>query len=150
MKILVVPRKYVAQFSANSDFFKNNNFISIGEFEGHEGVSASGPNILKLVFEDVSDKEDGIKFSTEHAQQIKDFIDRIDKSKTLFINCQAGISRSGAVGEVLNDYVNCMLNNGKKNEDHHINEINNRHIRPNAWVKSVLKQVLGFYDGMKF
>lgn len=43
-----------------------------------------------------------------------------------------------------------MLNDGQKNEDYHINEINNYHIRPNAWVKSVLKQVLGFYDGMKF
>lgn len=150
MKILVVPRMYVERFEADSPFFKINNFISIGEKVGKEGVAADGPNILKLVFEDISDKENGILFTEEHAQKIKDFIDRIDKSKTLFINCQAGISRSGAVGEVLNDYVNVMLNDGKRNEDYYINNINNRHIKPNAYVKSVLKRVLGFYDGMKF
>ena len=60
MIINVVPRKFVKMFTAKDEFFKNNNFISIGEQEGYEGVSANGANILKLVFDDASPSEAGL------------------------------------------------------------------------------------------
>ena len=59
MIINVVPRKFVKMFTAKDEFFKSNNFISIGEQEGYEGVSANGSNILKLVFDDASPAETG-------------------------------------------------------------------------------------------
>ena len=145
MKIFVVPRHWVEMFHKDNPFFKENNFISIGEYEGGEGVSADGDNILKLVFEDISDKEEGKLFSDKQAKMIKEFVDRIDWSKPLYVNCAAGISRSGAVGSVLNDYVNFMMNNGEKNDDwFRFHQINSK-IRPNAYVSRVLKKELGFY-----
>ena len=125
-------------------FFQENNFISIGEEIGGEGVIASGDNILKMVFEDRTDKEDGILFNKEHARQIKEFVDRIDKTKPLFVNCQAGISRSGAVGVVLNDYVNYYLNDCQKNTDWHEFFLINTQIIPNAYVARILRNELGW------
>lgn len=145
MQIYVVPRFYVARYEPESVFFKANNFISIGEEFGKEGVPVDGDNILKLVFDDISDKEEGKLFSEKQAMMIKEFVDRIDKTKPLFVNCYAGISRSGAVGSVLNDYVNYMMNDGAKNEDWYYFEKDNKQIKPNAHVVRVLKKVLGFY-----
>ena len=145
MKIYVVPRSFVKQFNVKSSFFKDNNFISIGEFEGGEGVSANGDNILKLVFEDISDREDGILFTEDQAKQIKEFVDRIDKEKALFVNCQAGISRSGAVGAAINDYVNYKLNDCQKSKDWYQFFDMNTRIRPNAYVSRILKRTLELY-----
>ena len=145
MKIFVVPRQFIKKISYKSNFFKTNNFISIGEVKGQEGVPVDGENILKLVFDDISDKETGNLFTEEQAQKIKNFVDHLDKTKSLFINCQAGISRSGAVGIVLNDYINYMQNGCIKNRDwFEFFEINTR-IRPNAYIARVLKKTLGFY-----
>jgi len=144
MIINVVPRKFVKMFPVNDAFFKNNNFISIGEQDGCEGVSATGSNILKLVFDDASPSEVGCKlFTSEQALQIKAFVDRIDKTKPLFVNCYAGISRSGAVGTVINDYVNCFLNDCKKNKDWDLFFVQNPRILPNAYVMHVMCEKFG-------
>lgn len=144
MIINVVPRKFVKMIPANDEFFKNNNFISIGEQEGYEGVSANGANILKLVFDDASSSEAGCKlFTPEQALQIKTFVDKIDKAKPLFVNCYAGISRSGAVGTVINDYVNCFLNDYRKNDDWDLFFQRNPQILPNAYVMRVMREEFG-------
>ena len=141
MIINVVPRKFVKMFTVKDEFFKNNNFISIGEQEGYEGVSANGANILKLVFDDASPAETGCTlFSPEQARSIKKFVDTIDKSKALYVNCFAGISRSGAVGTVINDYANCYLNDCKKNEDWDLFFQRNPQILPNAYVMRVMRE----------
>ena len=141
MIINVVPRKFVKMFTAKDEFFKNNNFISIGEQEGYEGVSANGANILKLVFDDASPAETGCTlFSPEQAQSIKKFVDTIDKTKALYVNCFAGSSRSGAVGTVINDYVNCYLNDCKKNTDWDLGFRRNPQILPNAYVMRVMRE----------
>ena len=141
MIINVVPRKFVKMFAAKDEFFKNNNFISIGEQEGYEGVSANGPNILKLVFDDASPSEAGlILFSPEQARSIKKFVDTIDKSKALYVNCFAGISRSGAVGTVDNDYGKSYQNDCKKNEDWDLFFQRNPQILPNAYVMRVMRE----------
>lgn len=144
MRIFVVPRKYIKMYSFKDMFFKYNNFISIGEQEGYEGVPVNTKNVLKLVFDDMSDKEtDGILFNEKHAKQIKEFVDKIDHSKTLYVNCFAGISRSGAVGTVINDYVNCYLSDCKKNEDWFAFFDDNKQIKPNAYVMRVLNKEFG-------
>ena len=75
--------------------------------------------------------------------QIKNFVDSIDKSKTLYVNCFAGISRSGAVGTVINDYVNCYLNGLKKNEDWYSFFYDNKQIKPNAYIMMVMNKTFG-------
>ena len=149
MIINVVPRKFVKMVPANDEFFKNNNFISIGEQEGYEGVSATGSNILKLVFDDASPSESGCTlFTPEQARSIKQFVDTIDKTKALFVNCYAGVSRSGAVGTVINDYVNCYLNDCKKNDDWDLFFQRNPQILPNAYVMRVMREEFGLSYGM--
>lgn len=144
MIINVVPRKFVKMIPSNDEFFKNNNFISIGEQEGYEGVSATGSNILKLVFDDASPSEAGCTlFTPKQARSIKQFVDTIDKTKALFVNCYAGVSRSGAVGTVINDYVNCYLNGCKKNEDWDLFFQRNPQILPNAYVMRVMCEEFG-------
>lgn len=141
MIINVVPRKFIKMFAKTDEFFKNNNFISIGEQEGYEGVSANGSNILKLVFDDSSPTETGCTlFSPEQARSIKKFVDTIDKTKVLYVNCFAGISRSGAVGTVINDYVNCYLNDCEKNDDWDLFFQLNPQILPNAYVMRVMRE----------
>lgn len=144
MRIFVVPRKYIKMYMYTDKFFQHNNFISIGESEGYEGVPVDTDNVLKLVFDDMTDKEtDGILFNKDQALKIKDFIDRIDKSKTLYVNCFAGISRSGAVGTVINDYVNFYLNNMKKNEDWFAFFDDNKQIKPNSYVMRIMNKEFG-------
>jgi hypothetical protein len=71
-------------------------------------------DFLSLNFYDATDKEnlseDDKKklFSRKQAGEIIEFIDRANKEDcddVLVVHCDAGISRSGAVGEFLNDYL---------------------------------------------
>jgi predicted protein tyrosine phosphatase len=73
-------------------------------------------NFLSLNFSDITDNQyekvrvsypRTILFNQEHAKQIVDFIRDIQGKKedsVLVAHCQAGISRSGAVGTFVNDY----------------------------------------------
>lgn len=72
--------------------------------------------ILKLAFDDITDqdpsKDSLILFDEHKAKRIKQYIDSFKdrlcywKDADLYINCAAGISRSGAVGDCLNEYIN--------------------------------------------
>ena len=109
----------------DSDFWKENNFITIrNSFQPDDkcAVPIDGDHILKLCFDDATSDPDGtlILFNESMARKIADFLKHIDTTRTLFINCAAGISRSGAVGEVLNDYFNRYLE---------INELDNLYFR---------------------
>ena len=44
------------------------------------------------------------------------FVKRMDRTRQLYVHCTAGITRSGAVGEVIDWFVNCCLE--KNHEDH--------------------------------
>lgn len=155
MKIRVVPqiyyREHIWQESSCSvydvpeaEFWIKNNFISIrhsAEKNPHCAIPVDGPNILRLQFDDATEDPEGglILFDTEMAKQIKTFVDGIDQTKELFVNCAAGISRSGAVGDVLNDYFNRYL--GFNAEDDYYFRQYNRHILPNPLVRRVLHEV---------
>lgn len=71
--------------------------------------------------------------------KINSFI-RIDPAHGLFINCAAGISRSGAVGEVLNDYFNRYSENNEADREYFRNH--NRQICGNPLVRRILRNVL--------
>ncbi|MBQ9337261.1 MAG: hypothetical protein IJS14_08205 [Lentisphaeria bacterium] len=98
----------------DSAFWERNNFINIRNsrsIDPNRGVPVNGAHILKLQFDDVRELPAVRRrpFDRETAERILDFIGRCDLSRPLYVNCSAGISRSGAVGETLNRYVNEIL-----------------------------------------
>ena len=64
----------------------------------------------------------------------------MDTSKLLYVNCYAGISRSGAVGDALNIYLNRYI---EQNDDYKWFFDNNLGIQPNSLVHRLLMIELG-------
>ncbi len=79
-----------------------------------------------------------ILFNEDMAHAIMRFVD--DGKFPLLVHCTAGISRSGAVGEVLNWYFNRYLENNTADDEDF--EQNNRQIQPNALVRIIMLKVL--------
>jgi predicted protein tyrosine phosphatase len=86
------------------------------------------------------DEKNLIIFTIEHAQQIINFINKVnrnDKIQTLVVHCSAGVSRSGAVGFFACRYL-------------HTNEKEfwktNPNIAPNSHILDVLHKVSGMKD----
>ena len=140
MKIFVVPKKFIIK--QDDVFFSKNNIINIrSSFDNYNLPNSSF--LLRLIFDDVTEKEQDesyVKFSEKHAQEIFNFITNMDKSKYLFVNCDAGISRSGAVGFCLNEYFNKYLEDNKKDYEFFVQE--NYQISPNPLVKRLLNNKL--------
>ena len=156
MKIRVVSQQWFKENTWNigplpvyrcpdSVFWKENNFISIrhsSDADPNCAFPIDGENILKLRFDDAVDDPDHtlVLFDAEIAEKIVTFIRRIDTSRLLFVNCGAGISRSGAVGEVLNDYFNKYLDLNAL-DDEYFRRLN-RQIQGNPLVCRVLREAL--------
>lgn len=103
-------------------------------------------NLLVLYFDDV---EDGPAAMTPaQAKRIADFVLRPGDNRPIIVHCTAGISRSGAVGEVLNWYFNRCL------ADHEADyrEFGLRHpdLEPNAHVRKLLLDELRNRDAGRF
>lgn len=101
-------------------------------------------NVLTLIFDDVEYDDIESKghlykaFTKEQGKSVLDFINKnIDKSKFI-IHCSAGISRSGAVGRFIFDYLK-FLNYNVKFPEH--NKIN-----PNGIVSKTLNNLLNSYE----
>jgi len=147
MKIFVKNRNWIKKHLENNQmFFASANFISIYENNSYFPFPDRF-NILKLCFDDVTetdyntpDKDELVFFNKDHAIQIKNFIDSINKNRILYIHCKAGISRSGAVGYVLNEYFNKYLKLNKIDNESFIN--NNKQILPNPLVVRLLKPII--------
>ena len=71
-------------------------------------------------------------------EQLQKFVD--DGKLPLLVHCTAGISRSGAVGEVLNWYFNRYLKNNTTDDEEFVR--NNRQIQPNTIVRKIMLKVL--------
>jgi len=126
-------------------FWKENNFISIrhsAEKDPNCAVPVDGENILKLRFDDAVEDFDHtlVLFDAAMAGEIADFVRRIDTDRLLFVNCGAGVSRSGAVGEVLNDYFNRYLGFNAL-DDTYFRKLNPQ-ILPNPLVRRILRDAL--------
>lgn len=104
--------------------------------------------ILNLIFGDITPKiykrivaeahrkgknvEDIDVFSKRHAEQLVKFINRLkDRIELFVVHCDAGISRSGAVGTWLCDYLRLDYNEFKRE---------NPHILPNQHILDVLRR----------
>ena len=71
---------------------------------------------------------------------IHNFIKLIKSNLPFYIHCDAGISRSGAIGYMLNEYFNKFINENDEDNMFFINE--NKHILPNPFIISTLKRQL--------
>ena len=128
-----------------SIFWRENNFISIrhsSEANQNCAIPVNGDNILKLRFDDAVEDPDHalVLFDAAIAEKIVNFIRIIDTSLPLFINCGAGISRSGAIGEVLNDYFNKYIE--RNDVDAEYFRRMNRQIQGNQLVRRILSNAL--------
>lgn len=125
--------------------FSKIAFISINDTSGMWGTSwfsEDHPNVLRLWFDDTS--KDGVPSPTiessstkamtiDQAKQIVEFIKKNKDAKQFIVHCSAGISRSGAVGEFIADYIGFDRNEFLRD---------NPAIHPSPYVSSLLKRVL--------
>ena len=156
MIIHVVPEKWYKEFipagghlpvyqCPDSPFWQINNFINIRNsrsIDPNRGVPLDGENILKLQFDDVRELP-GVRrrpFDRNMAEKIIDFVTHCDHTRELYVNCSAGISRSGAVGYILNLYVNKLLENDP--QDFELFSRLNPQVDANPLVKEILISVI--------
>ena len=154
MIIHVVPEKWYKEYipageklpvyqNPGSPFWKNGNFINIRNsrsIDPNRGIPLDGDNILKLQFDDVRELPAvrRLPFDKIMAGHIIEFVLGCDPSTPLFINCSAGISRSGAVGESLNRFINQMRTNNET--DYRLFFRNNPQIDANPLVRKILDE----------
>ena len=147
MRIYVKARTFfeAAQGSRRErSFFRTSRIISINNVSfpaepppfSEEFLHAE--NLLVLYFDDV-DEGQPHAMTPEQAKRIADFVS-IDDPRPIVVHCTAGISRSGAVGEVLNWYCNRYRKDAP--EDYLLFQLMHRDLVPNAHVRRLLLKEL--------
>lgn len=136
MRIKVLSRRFFENIKGTEEeylIFKRCNIISINtpEYNKKNIIKEQPPfskkyleceNLLIEYFHDwCTPLEDVVLISDTDVDNIYKFVcEKIDKNKILLVHCTAGISRSGAIGYVLNEYFNKYLTNNVPNEDYNI------------------------------
>ena len=154
MKIRVLPRIFfekVKGTSVEAELLEKAKIISINSSWGFDDTPPfsedllNHPHLLILTFDDICNEPETPEavgnaelFNEALAQQIMRFDD--DGELPLLVHCTAGISRSGAVGEVLNWYFNSYLEYNAKDDEYFVQ--NNRQIMPNTIVRRIMMKVL--------
>ena len=149
MKIDILPRSYFEGRIGSDEIaqlLKTHKVISIQSSSGYDSEPpfAKGhmesKNLLCLVFDDYFGiPEDPVErsrvalFTPEHADRIMRFVD--DGSMPLVVHCTQGVSRSGAVGYVLDRYFNSVLANNERDYEYFM--ARNPFIMPNPNVVEV-------------
>ena len=143
MRIYVVARGYFEGMRGRSEerealgAFRVISINATGE-EPPFGVEFLGlPTLLVLRFDDVSESyEDGVFMTSQDAKRVIDFVAEESPEKPLVIHCTAGVSRSGAVGEVLNDWLNRIVSPNEADYERFRRE--HPHLVPNTHVRRLL------------
>jgi len=130
---------------------KDSIFISIvgTHADKDHWFTTDHPNVLNLEFDDrdFSDRDKnldcslpGNKFFDDDmaGRIIKMLEDNKDTAKNAYIHCAYGVSRSGAVGEVINNYYS--------DDKYEVFKRNNPQVIPNVYVKSVLSRAYYNYE----
>ena len=154
MKIRVLPRAFFEKVKGTPtevELLEKSKIISINSSWGWDDTPPfsaellNHPHLLTLTFDDIcnepetpEDLGNAILFNEDMAYAIMRFVD--DGKFPLLVHCTAGISRSGAVGEVLNWYFNRYLESNIADEADF--EQNNRQIMPNTIVRRIMLRVL--------
>lgn len=152
MNIYVVPRNYIEkQIEKDINWINGKWIISIFSNGSCSPIPVDRSNILKLQFDDLTEKDkryegklgmELIFFNEDLAKQIHDFINTIndDGKQVIYVHCDAGVSRSGAVGYILNEWFNKFLKLNRNENESFI--MNNDQILPNPLVVRLLKNEL--------
>ena len=154
MKIDIVPRTYFEERMGTAEveaLLRSHKVISIQSSNGWDSEPpfakkhCESKNLLCLVFDDYFGiPEDPVErsrvalFTPEHADRIMRFVD--DGSMPLVVLCTQGVSRSGAVGYVLDRYFNSVLANNEKDYEYFM--ARNPFIMPNPNVVEVFLRFL--------
>ena len=154
MKIRVLPRAFFEKIKGTpteAELLAKSKIISINSSWGFDDTPPFSekllkhPHLLTLTFDDIcnepetpEDLGNAVLFNEAMAQQIMRFVD--DGKLPLLVHCTAGISRSGAVGEVLNWYFNRYLETNTADDEDFVK--NNRQILPNTIVRRIMLEVL--------
>ena len=154
MKIRVLSRAFFEKVKGTpteADLLEKSKIISINSSWGFDDAPPFSesflkhPHLLTLNFDDVcnepetpEDLGNAILFDEDMAHAIMRFVD--DGKLSLLVHCTAGISRSGAVGEVLNWYFNRYLETNTADDEDFVQ--NNRQILPNTIVRRIMLEVL--------
>ena len=154
MKIRILARVFFEKVKGTPtevELLEKAKIISINSSWGFDNTPPFSekylkhPHLLTLTFDDIcnepetpEDQDNAILFNEDMARAIIRFVN--DCQLPLLVHCTAGISRSGAVGEVLNWYFNRYQEiNTADDEDF---EQNNRQIQPNTLVRRIMLKVL--------
>ena len=154
MKIRVLPRTFFEKIKGTmteAELLAKSKIISINSSWGFDDTPPfslellNHPHLLTLTFDDIcnepetpEDLDNAVLFNKDMAESIMKFVD--DGKLPLLVHCTAGISRSGAVGEVLNWYFNRYLERNAEDDEDFIQ--NNRQILPNTIVRKIMLKVL--------
>lgn len=151
-KILIYPYERIAQMVEENHPCEGAIFISVRD-PGEDNLLDSDlipkENKLTLQFNDIV--YDGkqlesfnarfnanlIAFTSAQAQSIREFVDRVqerEESEILFVNCEAGISRSGGIGTWVANYIDSV-------DVQQFKDLNS-HIKPNHLVLALLSRLL--------
>lgn len=132
---------------SNVNSYENTFFISINSTEGNDSepyFKETHPNTLTLFFDDCDEYKkypviggsgefyEQIPMSEEQALEVIKFIEKMDKNSNIYVHCTAGISRSGAVGAFICDYLGVGWDNFK---------MDNPQVIPNVHISSLLKKI---------
>ena len=154
MKIRVLPRIFFEKVKgspAEAELLEKAKIISINSSWGFDDTPPfseellNHPHLLTLTFDDIcnepetpEDLGNAILFNEDMAHAIMRFVD--DGKLPLLVHCTAGISRSGAIGDVLNWYFNRYLERNAADDEEFVQ--NNRQIQPNTLVRRTMLKVL--------
>ena len=154
MKIDILPRSYFEDRRGSfeiDELLRSHKVISIQSSSGWDSEPpfakehCESKNLLCLVFDDYFGiPDDPIErsrvalFTHELAERIMRFVD--DGSMPLVVHCTQGVSRSGAVGYVLDRWFNRTV--AQNETDHEYFEEHNPLIMPNPNVTDVFLRFL--------
>ena len=154
MKIRVLPRIFFEKVKGTPtevELLEKSKIISINSSWSWDDTPPFSesflkhPHLLTLTFDDIcnepetpEDQGNAILFNEDMAHAIIRFVD--DRELPLLVHCTAGISRSGAVGEVLNWYFNRYQEHNAADDEDFVQ--NNRQIQPNTIVRRIMLKVL--------
>ena len=142
IKILILNRNEFINYINKHQYNPNIAYISVNDTIGPYSQSPlenkDYKNSLILHFDDVI--QDGQpsptvnstntrSFSVEQAHKIIDFVNK-NKYRHFIIHCVAGISRSGAIGTFISNYIN--------NVDYNFFKKYNTRIAPNMYILTTL------------
>ena len=153
MKIRVLLRAFFEKVKGTPievELLEKSKIISINSSWGFDDTPPFSESFLKhphlhtLTFDDVCNEPEtpeelgnAVLFNEDMAYMIMRFVD--DGKLPLMVHCTVGISRSGAVGEVLNWYFNRYLESNTADEEDF--EQNSRKIMPNTIVRRIMLKV---------